>query len=59
MQKVDLLAARQFEQQVQRAFIPAYIDCEQVASFGVLRVCRERVNGDHVRAHAAPAICGK
>ena len=34
MQKVDLLAARQFEQQVQRAFIPAHIDCEQVAGFG-------------------------
>ena len=55
MQQVDLLPAGKLQQQMKRAFITANIDCKEIAGFGLLRVCRQRINRDHFGVHAAPA----
>ena len=59
MKQVYLLAAGQFQQEVERAFIAIDIDAEDVPRFGVLRVCRQRIDGDGINAHAIALNSGK
>ena len=59
VKQIDLLAPGQFQQEMERTFIAIHVHAEDIARLGVLRICRQRIDGYRVNAHAIALNSGK